>query len=221
MAGTEETRLTDKTSVDGAPPSYRSLFPNAFKPNQIGSRVRRTMTMSRTDEHEETSVSSRLMAFCAVLGCCLCTVAFCLGIPVAMIVIGALNLHDCKIERLIPIWLIVMGVFQSLEVGFRVLFHSSRKEDDENQAKWDPIGCFIFAWFICGNVWVLSNWNDYSPVEFIHEANRTSPNPYYCDDLMMKFSFGVIMLAYAVLGLSICCCCLACCCYFCLKNSKS
>jgi hypothetical protein len=130
---------------------------------------------------------------------------------------GALNLHDCKIERLIPIWLIVMGSVQAAEVVCRIFFHCSRKEDDENQGSLDPIGCFIFAWFICGNVWVFSNWNDYTSNKY---SNGTL-NSNYCDDLTMKFSFSVIMVAYGLVGLTLCCCCLSACCLICCKSLKS
>ena len=75
-------------------------------------------------------------------------------------VTGAINLDNCEIERYIPIWLIVMGVFQMIETSFRSCYHGSRDDEDQNQASKDPLAFFIFAWFIAGNVWVFSNWNE-------------------------------------------------------------
>ena len=73
---------------------------------------------------------------------------------------GASNLDDCPIERYIPIWLIVMGVFQMIETIFRTCFHGSRNDEDESQGSVDPVACFLCAWFIAGNVWVFRNWNE-------------------------------------------------------------
>lgn len=74
--------------------------------------------------------------------------------------VGAINLDDCKIESQIPIWLIVMGVFQLLEGGFRLCYHGSRDDSDDNEGMKDPVLCFLLVWFIVGNVWVFKNWDE-------------------------------------------------------------
>jgi hypothetical protein len=40
-------------------------------------------------------------------------------LPVTMIIIGSIYVNDCKIERKIPIWLIVSGSFSCLSLIFR------------------------------------------------------------------------------------------------------
>ncbi|XP_062503668.1 transmembrane protein 272-like [Corticium candelabrum] len=199
---------------DEAPPSYNSLFPDKMKPNQIGRNLRRGLSLGGSDESE--TGGKGCVHFIASLGCLLFIVGIALGIPITMIVIGASNLDDCPIERYIPIWLIVMGVFQMIETIFRTCFHGSRNDEDESQGSVDPVACFLCAWFIAGNVWVFRNWNEYTSVKMMNVTNITSSN--YCDDLTMKFSFGIIISSYLLVGGIILCFCLCCCCF--LKNDS-
>jgi hypothetical protein len=55
-------------------------------------------------------------AFTIVCGSFILTVIFALSIalPITMIVIGTLYIDQCKIQRNIPIWLIVAGAFGCL-----------------------------------------------------------------------------------------------------------
>jgi hypothetical protein len=202
---------TEDVETGDAPPSYGSLFPDKMKPNNIAGRLRRGMSVSQSDGRGDDEESSGCTALCSCLtylGCGLVVLAITVGLPITMITIGAINLDNCEIERYIPIWLIVMGVFQMIETSFRSCYHGSRSDDDDNQASKDPLACFLFAWFIAGNVWVFSNWKDYSPEKTI--MNET--NPHYCDDLTMKFSFGIIMTSYSLVAALILCGICFCCC---------
>ncbi len=61
--------------------------------------------------------------------------------------------------------------------------------------------CFIFSWFICGNVWVYKN---YMPSFQPGSAD-------YCDRTLYLFSFWLITSLYIALGACFCClCCFAC-----------
>ena len=54
-------------------------------------------------------------------------------IPIIMIVFGALNLHNCRVEPYIPIWLVVMGsvtVFKSL---LNCLYRAKRRYVNEEE----------------------------------------------------------------------------------------
>ncbi|XP_062503669.1 transmembrane protein 272-like [Corticium candelabrum] len=190
-----------------APPSYGSLFPDKMKPNQIGRNLRRGFSLGGSDERE--TGGKGCIGLITSLGCLLLILGITLGIPITMIAIGAHNLYDCPIQKYVPIWLVVMGVFQMIETSFRVCFHGSRNEEDDNQASKDPLACFIFAWFIAGNVWVFQNWNEYTPVKMNTTTGALNSN--YCDDLTMKFSFGIIICSYLLVGGILFCACLCCC----------
>lgn len=71
--------------------------------------------------------------------------------------LGAIHLHDCPIERFIPIYLIVggcFGVVQSVMTTSLRIKNQRQKKDEEN-ARPHPasgiVSCFLLAWFIAGN----------------------------------------------------------------------
>lgn len=66
----------------------------------------------------------------------------------------------------------------------------------------------------------------YTPVKYANEMNMTveqnmTVDARYCDDLTMKFSFGVIVLSYALVGVILCCCCVGVCCMCIRKPTPS
>ena len=106
-----------------APPSYGSLFPDRLKPNQIGRRLRRGMSVSQPgddqgDEEESSSTccnlcmclgQNHITSMCStssmvlilttlyVSGCGIFVLGVALGLPIAMITIGKdTNLHADK-----------------------------------------------------------------------------------------------------------------------------
>lgn len=96
---------------------------------------------------------------CAICGaatlCCFVLIVVLVlgGLGIAKIVMGAIYLHDCSIERLIPIYLIVSGVSPILFGGFGR--GSNTENDGENQNSIAGTICgivgFLFnlAWLIC------------------------------------------------------------------------
>ncbi|VDH95339.1 Hypothetical predicted protein [Mytilus galloprovincialis] len=87
------------------------------------------------------------------------------------IIIGSrsLYLHDCPAQRYIPIYLIVAGVFSLVKDLSSLLQKCKAKRTEEEQEGGAPtnffdglVGCFLFAWFICGNVWIYSTHNHFS-----------------------------------------------------------
>lgn len=140
--------------------------------------------------------------------------AILLAIPIAMIAIGAVYKDDCPAERFIPIYLIVGGVFGIIKNISSLGQRAKNKDDedkDEKNAKTNPfdglIGCFLFAWFIAGNVWVYRTYNNFS-------TDPTAAN--YCHPTLYYFAFWIITATYIVCGLMCCCICcggiLAACC---------
>ncbi|XP_071485362.1 transmembrane protein 272-like [Diadema antillarum] len=178
------------------PPSYQSLF------GQIKD-VRQS--------------SSGPIDFCRKVGSLLLNtllvtilLALALAIPISMIVIGAIYKDDCPVERFIPIFLIVEGAFQIVKIvldmkvriqrqrlpeGDRESFQPSKPELAIGQL----LNCFLFAFFIAGNVWVYR----------IYSPNLSDPTlPDYCQRTLYLYSFWLITSTYIILAASCCCGCL-------------
>ncbi|XP_076468562.1 uncharacterized protein LOC143299238 isoform X2 [Babylonia areolata] len=129
-----------------------------------------------------------------------------LAIPIAMITMGAKYLHDCPAERYIPIYLVVGGVFGVIRNSITIVRRCCQKkedEDDENKRKVHPlesfIDCFVFAWFIAGNVWVYRTKGEFN------DTDVTADN--YCDPTLYWFAFWMITAVYIIIGCCCCCCC--------------
>ncbi len=43
------------------------------------------------------------------------------GLPIAMLVIGILNIDECTIDKKIPVWLIIYGVFGIINCFLRLI----------------------------------------------------------------------------------------------------
>ncbi|XP_059831146.1 transmembrane protein 272-like isoform X2 [Hypanus sabinus] len=119
---------------------------------------------------------------------------------VASIVIGAIYLHSCTKQYLIPIYLIVSGSFTIFFVITTLKSCGSSEENSmevahkSGNAWWTLCSIFSFVWFICGNVWIYSI---YEP-EYI---NKLSPN--YCDKTLYLFAFWLTTIMYILLGLTL------------------
>ncbi|XP_068115722.1 transmembrane protein 272-like [Hyperolius riggenbachi] len=116
------------------------------------------------------------------------------AIGVAFIVVGAIHLHDCPVERYIPIYMIVAGAFYfsywvylPLECFFpmvrRILMLLT--------------GLFMFAWFIAGSVWVFR----------VYDISERA-----CHKGMYLFVFSIliiqwIFIAIGLIGMLISCLC--------------
>ncbi|XP_070554345.1 transmembrane protein 272-like isoform X2 [Ptychodera flava] len=176
-----------------APPSYQSLFGQ--------------MQEAKRSSTGATDFFKKFLA--VVLGTLGCTIGIgiIMAIPIAMIVMGSLYLHDCPIEPYIPIYLIVGGCFGVLKnlvsLGQRVKRHNEEGGEQEDNVKSDPfnslLNCFLLAWFIAGNVWIYRSYEpDYE--------DKSSDS--YCSEPLYKFAFWLTNATYIMLVL--CCCCLCC-----------
>ncbi|XP_076118255.1 transmembrane protein 272-like isoform X2 [Mytilus galloprovincialis] len=124
------------------------------------------------------------------------------------IILGSrsLYLHDCPAQRLIPIYLIVAGAFSLVKDLSSLLQKCKAKRTEEEQEGGAPtnffdglVGCFLFAWFICGNVWIYSTHNHFS---------TDSTKADFCEPVLFYFSFWLLNATYILIGIS----CLLCCC---------
>lgn len=69
---------------------------------------------------------------------------------------GAIHLHNCNAEPMIPIYLLVAGCFGVIMNLFSLIqrCRKTEQEREEDQKNINPleslVNCFLFAWFIAG-----------------------------------------------------------------------
>nr|XP_046237508.1 transmembrane protein 272-like isoform X2 [Scatophagus argus] len=124
-------------------------------------------------------------------------------IPIAQIAIGAIHLNDCPRKHLIPIYLIVSGVF-GLMLTLLSCLPCAQEPRDANPnplsrlcMTWNSlISLFLFCWFIAGNVWI------YSIYQPNYDKSTTDVDP-YCDKTLYLFAFWITTLVYILIGVSL------------------
>jgi len=217
------------------PPAYASIFGElAAKKATSDGVVDFTKEAAGVMDKKASGVAGKICCgiFCGLIG---------MALPVAEIVIGALYLNDCPAQYLLPIYLIVSGVFGLLSGSSSGGQRFSRNKDDDEEeesgkAKFmkcvgcfgNCVGMFVFAWFICGNVWTFQMQECDSSVTLM--ANSTnlpcftkdaaySASDVYCKQLLYDFTFWAIIVKWIMYGILILvgligciCCCVAFCC---------
>ena len=193
----EEPPPPSYDSIADPPPTYDSIFGEIQQAREESSNLAEFF-------------KKFMILLGSTAGCTIC-LAFFFAIPIACIIMGAKYKDDCKAQRYIPIYLIVLGAFGILRnlVGLysQVKNRSNAEgEEESNKAKSSfehCISCFLVIWFIAGNVWI------YSAYEPVYD-DVTSPN--YCDKTLYLFSFWLTTASYIVIGLMcFCMCCVAFC----------
>lgn len=180
-----------------APPSYNGTT-DAFLP--ASSTLFKSISYAR----QTTSRSYKMLSNLAKCFCCSITiiiiVAVLMALPIIMVTIGSYYLKNCTIQKMIPIWLIVLGVLMMIK-NISTLVHrinSIKKREDTSSSTalnvFDSfMSIFIVIWFICGNIWVYSI---YDRVQHINPADLNS----YCSKNTYLFSFWFITSIYIVMG---------------------
>lgn len=106
---------------------------------------------------------------------------------------------------MIPIYLIVAGA-ASLFANCCTCGVKYNQQENDGQTV-NPLQAFVqfflFAWFICGNVWIYTN----------YEPNYTDPSSLgYCHKTLYLFAFWATNFAYILHGfVLVCFCCLGTC----------
>ncbi|XP_076138037.1 transmembrane protein 272-like isoform X2 [Alosa pseudoharengus] len=133
-------------------------------------------------------------------------------ISIAEIVIGALYLDSCPIQRYIPIYLVVTGVF-TLSLVFlacRPRHDIDISQDVDRLADEVPNVCiccicsvwhfiislFLLCWVIAGSVWIYS----------IYQPNYNPAEKNYCDKTAYLFASWITPLNFIVAGIGIVVC---------------
>ena len=127
-----------------------------------------------------------------------------LRITLGFVSSGAKYKDECPVEDMIPLYLIVAGAAglfgNCCSCGIR--FGSGGGDGEEKSV--NPVQAivqlFLFAWFVCGNVWIYAN----------YEPNYTDPaSADYCNKTLYLFAFWVTNSYYIIFGLVMVCVCLA------------
>lgn len=220
MSGLEEAEVNKNRDllsrdVESSPPTYDGVVNNPPPSYEtIFGKIKEAKDKSEGNPQfaeRACNIIAGSIGFTIVLGVML-------ALPIAMIVVGALNLEKCPMEYLIPIWLIVSGCLSAAQqlVSIFKKMCEGRCDDDEDEEDGndgDPslvnrcnslIGLFNFAWFVAGSIWV---YRKYAP------SNTSDPSlDTYCDYSTYYFAFWVITITYVFVGLCILSCCCCCCC---------
>ncbi|XP_053545216.1 transmembrane protein 272-like [Bombina bombina] len=118
------------------------------------------------------------------------------ALNIAMIAVGAVNLFGCPAQPMIPIYLIVAGVFG---FSFWIFLPLEWFAPCLRKILMFAVTLFLLAWLIAGSVWVF----------------RIYPFPARaCQINMYLFAFAVIIIQYIFLGLMLIYCLISC---FCSK----
>ncbi|XP_053304379.1 transmembrane protein 272-like [Spea bombifrons] len=122
------------------------------------------------------------------------SVSFWSVLSIAMIIMGALFLDNCKVEPKVAVYLIVSGAFNIL--AFTIL-PLKRFAEIPIYVIEGVIGFFQFCWFIAGSVWVFTTYRENTGV---------------CNDALLKFAFWILIFQYiAVVIVAVVCLCMCCC----------
>uniref|UniRef100_A0A8W8LAF3 Uncharacterized protein n=1 Tax=Magallana gigas TaxID=29159 RepID=A0A8W8LAF3_MAGGI len=191
--GTPEDPPHVQTANDVAkndpPPSYESLF----------GKIKRAKAESsgRVDFAKRScSICTESVVFAVIL----CII---LIIPVSMIVMGSVFLYDCRANEMVPVYLVVHGVFLIIAIIFGLLqTRSDKDKKKDSKKKKTPnekcielistlIHVFLIAWFFYGNsITIGLNWVS-SPA-----TART-----YCHPSLYYYAYWVIMSVYIFIGI--------------------
>ncbi|WAR00921.1 TM272-like protein [Mya arenaria] len=184
-------------SEESPPPAYDSTANNA--------PPKYTSPDAKTDSDGHVDFCKKLLIIlCSTIGCTI-LIAIVLAIPVTMIVMGAVHKDNCPAERMIPIYLIVGGAFgivKNLSSLMQRCMNKDKEDGDEQNAKTNPfdsiLNCFLFAWFIAGNVWIYRTKDEWT-------SDPVAAN--YCDPSLYWFAFWLTTSTYILMGTMCCCIC--------------
>lgn len=129
---------------------------------------------------------------------------------IAFIIMGGIFIKQCKIEPMIPIWLLVQGIIMLFGIGAGGMVKRSSKSGSVSL----PIKLFsfiifllTFAWFISGNVWVYQAWAqdpDYAHFWFENGCNLSLFRLAFIGvivlDCLFALSFVVGIIAFCLRG---------------------
>ncbi|XP_051780174.1 transmembrane protein 272-like [Erpetoichthys calabaricus] len=133
-----------------------------------------------------------------------------IGLSTAEIVVGAVYLEDCPVQRYIPLYLIVMGVAVMITRLF-TSFKCCEQKSRLCQVWKGVLFSFLLMWFISGNVWIYKT--------KLQVLDKEKPD--YCNKSLYLFAFWMTTLLYTFLGLMLVTACCTLGCIYALYDEKS
>ncbi|KHJ80866.1 hypothetical protein OESDEN_19454 [Oesophagostomum dentatum] len=129
-------------------------------------------------------------------------------ISIFEVFIGAVNVDNCRVMEMIPVWLMISGSASCLRYSVAIVVslrdHNYGKTSTF-RAIWEVgFSVFWFVWLIFGTYWTYSV---YGKVEYDQYAKN------YCDHLTYLFTFVLITVDYVMIAVWIWCCFIAFCCF--------
>ena len=130
---------------------------------------------------------------------------------------GAVYLHRCQGQRIIPIWLIVFGSVSLLQTAINVIKRIFRKnkqreeEEEGGQSNYADrtgscletlISIFLLIWIILGSYWVFGYYGLWS-----QEECRSASSRCYCHPVAYLFSYVTLIVIYVTSCIFCCLCC--------------
>jgi hypothetical protein len=194
-----------KLTHDEPPPSYGSS-PNEAPPSyqSIMDKIREAKTNSETPAHfvgKSTNIVRESAGF-----------SLCMGlsyvVPISMVVMGSVFIDACRVEPMIPIYLIVFGAVQqaklSIDLNTRGCRQRCQNENQEDNMCYKFLnllsrlfGLFLFGFFIAGNVWIYRNWT----------PSNDPTSARYCYGPLYYYAFWVTTSVYIIMGVALLCMC--------------
>ncbi|GFY44426.1 UNVERIFIED_CONTAM: hypothetical protein NCL1_29910 [Trichonephila clavipes] len=118
-------------------------------------------------------------------------------VPIVMIVIGAEYFHDCPVQKMIPISVIVAGCVALLSNVMNLVDRFKRFSETGMPKRHTVIGwvnvilnLFLFAWFVAACYWVYS-----ADVQF-NETNKSN----YCNPHLYGFAYWLLNFIFIFFG---------------------
>ncbi|XGW30723.1 hypothetical protein V3C99_009580 [Haemonchus contortus] len=129
-------------------------------------------------------------------------------VAIVEIVVGSLNVENCPVNRMIPIWLIVSGGISCLRyvlaIGLAIMHKSGGSVGSLRAMLECLFSIFWVVWLIFGTFWV------YSVAGVVTFEQHDSD--LYCNHLTFVLAFILITVTYVMIFTWICCCCCFICC---------
>ncbi|XP_069961024.1 transmembrane protein 272-like isoform X1 [Cherax quadricarinatus] len=123
---------------------------------------------------------------------------------ITFVIIGGININHCKIEPLLPIWLIVQGVVMLLGIGTGGMAKRSShngKVSFPMKVLGGIVSLATIAWFLAGNVWVYQAWAqspDYAHDWFENGCNKSLFNVAFIGIIVLDALFAISVIVGCV-----------------------
>ncbi|CAF3663082.1 unnamed protein product [Adineta steineri] len=195
----QQIRNTQNVSYEPATISQTPSSPPPFKTKVSTISNSENISSPTTEKTHREPMSKKRIALLILL--VIATI-----LPISALIFGQIYKNDCPIQPWIPRWMTIFGAVGLATFGllFIILLITFKSCSDDINIGGCISGCvlcllvfFFLGWLITGSVWVFpAN----SKVQY-NQYNETN----YCQENLYKFTFGLLLAQYSLIGLVICC----------------